>query len=86
MIEEGASTRRLEVSGWKTKECSIGKQLARRNIELEEIREIGRGLAVQWFKGKKKRRNCTVCGIRQESSEEHEGSGIKLCGQTLQND
>ena len=54
MIEEGASTRRLEVSGWKTKECSIGKQLARRNIELEEIREIGRGLAVQWFKGKKK--------------------------------
>ena len=51
MKEEGASTRRFEVSGWKTKECSIGKQLARRNIELEEIREIGRGLAVQWFKG-----------------------------------
>ena len=49
MIEEGASTRRLEVSGWKTKECSIGKQLARQNIviELEEIREIGRGLVVQ---------------------------------------
>ena len=48
-------TRRLEVSGWKTKECSIGKQLARRNIELEEIREIGRGLVVQWFRGKKKK-------------------------------
>ena len=46
MIEEGASTRRLEVSEWKT-ECSIGKQLARQNIELEEIREIGRGLVVQ---------------------------------------
>jgi len=29
--------------------------LARRNIELEEIREIVRGLVVQWFKGKKKK-------------------------------
>ena len=41
------STRRLEVSGWKTKECSIRKELARRNIELDEIREIGRGFVVQ---------------------------------------
>ena len=48
-IEEGASTRRLEVSGWKTKESSIGRrtELARRNIELDEIREMGRGLVVQ---------------------------------------
>ena len=30
------STRRPEVSGWKTKECSKGKELARRNIELKE--------------------------------------------------
>ena len=34
--EDGTSTRRLEVSGWKTKECSTGKELARRNIELKE--------------------------------------------------
>ena len=47
MREEGASTRRLEVSGWKTKECSIRKELARRNIELDEIGERGRGLVVQ---------------------------------------
>ena len=39
MREEDASTRRIE--------CSIGKELARRNIELEEIREIGKSLVVQ---------------------------------------
>ena len=56
-IEEGASTRRFEVSGWKTKESSIGRrtEVARRNIELDEIREIGRGFVVQCFKGKKKK-------------------------------
>ena len=49
MIEEVASTRRLEVSGWKTKESSVGRrtELARRNIQLGETREIGRGLVVQ---------------------------------------
>ena len=47
--EKGASTRRLEVSRWKTEESSIGRrsQLVRRNIQLDEIREIGRGLVVQ---------------------------------------
>lgn len=35
LIEEGASSRRLEVSGWKTKELSISR-LARQNIELDE--------------------------------------------------
>ena len=46
---------RLEVSGWKMKGWSIGRrtELARWNIELDEIREIGRGLVVQWSKGKK---------------------------------
>ena len=41
----GPSTRRLEMSRWKT---SIGRraELARWSIVLEEIREIGRGLAV----------------------------------------
>ena len=49
MAEEGSSTRRLEVGGWKTKESNIGRrtELARWNIQLDEIREIGRGLAVQ---------------------------------------
>ena len=48
MTEEGASTRRLEVSGWKTKESSVGRrtELARRNVQLDEIRETERGLAV----------------------------------------
>ena len=52
MIEEGASTRKLEVSRLKTKESSIGRQteLARRNIQLYEIREIVRGFVVQWLK------------------------------------
>ena len=54
-IEEGALTRGLEVVGWKTKELSISRQmeLARQNIKLEEIREIGRGLVVQCCKGRK---------------------------------
>ena len=41
MIEEGTSARRLWASEWKTKESSIGRQseLARRNIQLDEIRE-----------------------------------------------
>ena len=54
MIEEGASTRGLEVSGWKMKQSNIGRraELARRNTQLDEIREIGRGLVVQLFKGK----------------------------------
>ena len=45
----GASTRRLEVSGWKTKKLNIGRQpeFARWNIQLDEIKEIGRGLIVQ---------------------------------------
>ena len=53
---KGALTRRLEVSRWKTKESSISRwaELVRWNVELDEIREMGRGLAVQWFKGKKK--------------------------------
>ena len=48
MIED-ASARRLKVSRWKMKESSIGRpvKLARWNIQLDEIREIGRGLAVQ---------------------------------------
>ena len=48
-------TRGLEVVGWKTKELSISRQmeLARQNIKLEEIREIGRGLVVQCCKGRK---------------------------------
>ena len=38
MIEEGASTRRLDVSGWKVKESGISgrTKLARRNIQLVE--------------------------------------------------
>ena len=38
---------RPEVSRWKM-ELSIGRrtELARRNVELDEIREIGRGLVV----------------------------------------
>ena len=47
MIEEGASTRRLEVSRWKLKQPSIGRraELVRRNKQLDEIRQIGiRGL------------------------------------------
>ena len=49
MIKEGSKTRKLEVSGWKTKESSIGRrtEFARRNMQLDEIREMGRGLAVQ---------------------------------------
>lgn len=49
-------TRGLEVIGWKTKELSIGRQmeLARPNIKLDEIREIGRGLVVQCCNGRKK--------------------------------
>ena len=41
MIEEGTSARRLEASEWKTKKWSIGRQteFARRNIQLDEIRE-----------------------------------------------
>ena len=37
--------RRLEMSGWKTKESIIGRrtEMARRNVELDEIREMGRG-------------------------------------------
>ena len=51
------STRRLEISRWKT---SIGRQadLARRNMLLNEIREIVRGLVADWFKGK--RTNCVL--------------------------
>ena len=58
MTEEGSSTRRLEVGGWKTKESSIGRraELARWNIQLDEIREIGRDLVVQCFKVKKKKK------------------------------
>ena len=39
---------RLEEGGWKTKEWSIGRrtELTRRNTQLDEIREIGRSLAV----------------------------------------
>ena len=46
---------RLEVSGWKMKRWRIGRrtELARWNIELDEIRETVRGLVVQWSKGKK---------------------------------
>ena len=49
MTEEGSSTRKLEVGGWKTKKSSIGRrtEFATRNMQLDEIREIGRGLAVQ---------------------------------------
>ena len=63
LTEEGASTRRLEVSRWKTKESSIGSrtelvrcnielvrcniELVRCNIELDEIRKVERGLVVQ---------------------------------------
>ena len=38
-----------ELSGWKTKGSSISRrtELARRNIQMDEIREIGRGLVVQ---------------------------------------
>ena len=45
----GALTRRLEVSAWKTKKFSIGRQpeFARWNIQLDEIKEIGRDLIVQ---------------------------------------
>ena len=32
--------------------------MARRNILLDEIREIGRGLVAHWFKGK--RTNCVM--------------------------
>ena len=40
LIEEGASTRRLEVSRWKTQELSMRRWmgLARQNIELDENR------------------------------------------------
>ena len=41
MIEEGASTRGLEVSGWKMKQSNIGRRA-----------ELARGLVVQLFKGK----------------------------------
>ena len=48
------STSRLETSRWKMKDSSIGRQveLARQNIQLREIKEIGRDLVVQEFKGK----------------------------------
>ena len=39
MREEDASIRRIE--------SSIGKELARQNNKLEEIREIGKSLVVQ---------------------------------------
>ena len=54
MTEEGASTRRLEVNGWKTKESSIGRrtELARRNIQLDEIRDVVREQHAQ-FSGKR---------------------------------
>ena len=37
LTEEGASTRRLEVSGWKTKESSVGRltEFARRKTDLD---------------------------------------------------
>ena len=42
-------TRRLEVSGWKRKELRISRQieLARWNMQLDEIGQIERGLAVR---------------------------------------
>ena len=44
--------RHVDQKTWKT---SIGRRtdLARRNILLDEIREIGRGLVANWFKGKR---------------------------------
>ena len=50
MKEESVLTKRLEVSRWKTNESSIGKpvELARRNTQLDEIRQEGAWLlAVQ---------------------------------------
>ena len=42
-------TRRLGVSGWKRKELHISRQieLARWNMQLDEIGQIERGLAVR---------------------------------------
>ena len=64
------------------KELSVGRraELARRNMQLDQIREIGRGLVFGRFKGKN---ICAEREIRQEASVEHEESGI--CGQTRQN-
>ena len=52
LLEEGTLTRRLKVSGWKMKESSIGRrmELVRWNMPQDEIRKIGTGLVVQWFK------------------------------------
>ena len=49
MLDKGSSTGRLEVNRCKTKESSIGgrAELGRLNIQLDEIRETGRGLVVQ---------------------------------------
>ena len=57
MTEKGASTRRLEMSRWKTKESSVSRQaeLERRNTQLQVIRETKMPLFVQRFKGKKQK-------------------------------
>ena len=45
------------MSRWKTKESNISRraEVARRNTQLGETRELMMGLVVQWFIGKKKR-------------------------------
>ena len=78
--------RRVDQKTWgeqmEDKELSVGRraELARRNMQLDQIREIGRGLVFGRFKGKN---ICAEREIRQEASVEHEESGI--CDQTRQN-
>ena len=78
-IEEGAAlTRRLHtVRRWRTKSTVDRRaDLERRNIQLDEIRETGRGLVVQ--NNLKVRNQLHRLNrrhrIRQEASTEHEGS------------
>ena len=57
------------------------EDVVRRNIQLGEIRQIGRDLVVQSFKCKKKR---FVLNAGFDRKPEREGS--ELCCQTWQND
>ena len=83
MVLDGKRHIYKKTSSWKKQETNIGKraQLVRWNMQLE-IRETGKGLVVQRFKGKK---NIFCRKMRLDRKhEEHKGS--EICGQTWEND
>ena len=74
------------MSGWKTKECSIGKELARRNIELEEEEENCTECGIRQ-EASVKHKGSEICVIRPGRTTNEAGSIInnflKLTDQIL---